>query len=71
MKDYPVRWITTEVAVGYAPRSYNDLAAIWAQGIGEKLGVSKAGLAEIQEEIEPPSDSFFKKWEAMLDFFKS
>jgi hypothetical protein len=25
---------------------------------------------ELQEEIQPPSDSFFKKWEAMLEFFK-
>lgn len=179
MKDYPVRWITTELAVGYAPRSHNDLAAIRAQGIAaivnlcaecydlcdsekhagfdvyfvpvpdeeapaledleealawvadginsgkkvlvhcrfgigrtgtfvaaylmskghslkaairkmkhtpsipmsrhqwdmldrysEKLGVSKAGVPELQEEIEPSTDSFFKKWEAMLDFFK-
>ena len=179
MKDYPVRWITTELAVGYAPRSHNDLAAIRAQGIAgivnlcaecydlcdsekqagfdvyfvpvpdeespaieelekavawvednlqsgkkvlvhcrfgigrtgtfvaaylmskghslkaairkmkhtpslptsrnqwdllerytEKLGVSKADVPEIQEEIDQPSDSFFKKWEAMLDWFK-
>jgi len=33
MPGYPVRWITTELAVGYAPRSYDDLAAIRAQGI--------------------------------------
>ena len=36
----------------------------------EKLGVSKAGVPELQEEIEQPSDSFFKKWEAMLDWYK-
>ena len=179
MQEYPVRWIATELAVSYAPRSHNDLAAIRAQGIAdivnlcaecydlcateknagfdvyyipipdeeapaieelekaiywvtdcinsgnkllvhcrfgigrtgtfvaaylmskghsikaallkmkhtpslpmsrnqwdlldrytEKLGVSKAGVVELQEEVEQPSDSFFKKWEAMLDFFK-
>jgi hypothetical protein len=44
MQEYPARWTTTELAVGYAPRSH--------------------------EEIEQPSDSFFKKWEAMLDWYK-
>jgi len=179
MPEYPVRWITTELAVGYAPRSHDHLATIRAQGIAAivnlcaecydlhetekkagfdvyymaipdeeapsleelekalawvadcinsgkkilvhcrfgigrtgtfvaaylmstgyslktaigkikhtpsmpmsrnqwdllkrysaKLGVPRAGLPELQEEIEQPSDSFFKKWEAMLDFFK-
>jgi protein-tyrosine phosphatase len=36
----------------------------------EKLGVSKADVSEIQEDIDQPSDSFFKKWESMLEFFK-
>lgn len=36
----------------------------------EKLGVSKERVPELQEEIEPPADSFFKKWEAILDWFK-
>jgi hypothetical protein len=36
----------------------------------EKLGVSRAGLPELQEDIDQPSDSFFRKWEVMLDFFK-
>jgi protein-tyrosine phosphatase len=177
--EYPVRWITTELAVGYAPRSNNDLATIRAQGITtivnlcaecydlhdteqnagfnvyyipipdeeaptfeelekalswvaacidsgkkvlvhcrfgigrtgtfvvayllskgfslkaalqkmkhtpsipmsrnqwdlldrytEKLGASKVSVPEFREEIEQPTDSFFKKWEAMLDWFK-
>jgi len=36
----------------------------------EKLGVSRTGVSVLQDEIEQPSDSFFKKWEAMLDWFK-
>jgi hypothetical protein len=46
-------------------RNQWDLLARYA----EKLGVSRAGFAELQEEIEQPADSFFKKWEAMFDFF--
>ena len=179
MKEYPVRWITTELAVGYAPRSHDDLTTIREQGISaivnlcaecydlcdiekhagfdvyympipdeeaptldelekalvwvtdrikagkkilvhcrfgigrtgtfvaaylmnkghslraairkmthtpslpmsrnqwdlldryiEKYGISKADLSEIHDDNEQPSDSFFKKWEAMLDWFK-
>ena len=179
MPEYPVRWITTELAVGYAPRSHDDLATIRSQGIeaivnlcaecydlcdieknagfdvchlpipdeeapalddlekalawvtnrmkagkkilvhcrfgigrtgtfvaaylmskghslkasirtmkhtpalpmsrnqwdllerySEKLGVSRAGVSELREEVEQPTDSFFKKWEAMLDWFR-
>ena len=33
MPEYPVRWITTELAVGYAPRSHDDLTTIRTQGI--------------------------------------
>jgi hypothetical protein len=33
MQEYPVRWISTDLAVGYAPRPYNDLETIRAQGI--------------------------------------
>ena len=36
----------------------------------KKLGVSKADVPELQEEAEQPSDSFFEKWEAMLDWNK-
>lgn len=33
IQEYPVRWITTQLAVGCAHRSYNDLATIRAQRI--------------------------------------
>jgi hypothetical protein len=33
MPEYPVRWITTELAVSYAPRSHYDLTTIRTQGI--------------------------------------
>ena len=33
MQQYPVRWITTELAVGYAPRSHEHLETIRAHGI--------------------------------------
>lgn len=36
----------------------------------EKLGVSKAGLPGLQEEIELPAVTFFRKWETRLDFLK-
>ena len=36
----------------------------------EKYGISNADLSEIHANIEQPSDSFFKKWEAMLDWYK-
>ena len=31
---YPLRWITEDLAVGYAPKSIDDLAVIKDQGIG-------------------------------------
>lgn len=36
----------------------------------EKMGVLKSEVSDLKKKIEPPSDSFFKKWEGMLDFFK-
>jgi len=36
----------------------------------EKQGVSKSGAAALQHETEQPTDTFFKKWESMLDFFE-
>lgn len=67
MPQYPVRWITTEISVGYAPRSHNDLATVRAQGIGAivNLCAERYDLVDIEK-----SDSFFKKWEAMLDWYK-
>jgi protein tyrosine/serine phosphatase len=35
----------------------------------EKLGVSKSRVPKLQEEIEQPPDSFFKKWETILEWF--
>ena len=34
MPEYPLRWITDELAVGYSPKSYEDLDSIKEQGIG-------------------------------------
>ncbi len=34
MPDYPPKWITERIAVGYAPRSLADLETIRSQGIG-------------------------------------
>ena len=34
MPEYPLRWITDELAVGYSPKSYEDLDFIKEQGIG-------------------------------------
>lgn len=33
MKEYPVKWITPDIAVGYAPRSQEALATIRANGV--------------------------------------
>ena len=50
------------------PMSRNQLDLL--ERYTKKLGVSKADVPELQEEIEQPADSFFKKWEAMLDWNK-
>lgn len=34
MVEYPLRWITQQIAVGYSPKSYEDLDIIKKQGIG-------------------------------------
>ena len=33
MQEYPIKWITENLAVGYAPRSHADLETIRTQGI--------------------------------------
>lgn len=33
MVEYPLKWITRDLAVGYAPRSYDDLHSLKQQGI--------------------------------------
>ena len=33
MPDYPLKWITEHIAVGYAPRSHADLGTLHTQGI--------------------------------------
>jgi hypothetical protein len=57
MQEYPVRWITTKLAVGYAPRSHNDLATIRAQGIAAIVTLCAEGY-----------DLYV--WEAMQDWYK-
>ena len=32
-------------------------------------GVSQGGVPQIEEKIETPADSFFKKWNAMVDWY--
>ena len=39
------------------------------ESYSEKLGVSKSGVNTLAKETGQPTDSFFKKWESMLDFF--
>jgi hypothetical protein len=34
MSDYQLTWITSQLAVGHAPMSYEDLDAIRAEGVG-------------------------------------
>ena len=51
------------------PMSHPQWALIDA--FSEKIGVSKAGISELEAEIEVPSNSFFKKWEALLDWFNN
>jgi hypothetical protein len=51
------------------PMSHNQWDLL--ERYGKKLGVSRAGIFELKDEVEQPSDSFFKKWEAMLDWFKT
>jgi protein-tyrosine phosphatase len=50
------------------PMSHNQWNLLYRYA--EKLDVPKADVAELREETKKPSDSFFKKWEAMLDWFK-
>ncbi|MGD9310569.1 MAG: protein phosphatase, partial [Desulfosarcina sp.] len=36
---FPIKWITDQVAIGCAPRSYVDIDAIKASGIGAVLNL--------------------------------
>ena len=51
MAEYPVRWITQDIAVGYAPRSQADLEAVKAQGISAIVNLCAEcyDLHEIEE----------------------
>ena len=51
------------------PMSHHQWALIDA--FSEKTGASKTGLSELEAEIDASSNSFFKKWEAMMDWFKN
>jgi protein-tyrosine phosphatase len=48
---YPLRWITEDLAVGYAPKSIDDLAVIKDQGIGAIMNLCAEcyDLQEIEE----------------------
>ena len=37
---FPVRWITDQIAISYAPRSHADIEAIKASGIDAVLNLS-------------------------------
>lgn len=51
MSDYPLTWITTHLAVGHAPMSYDELDSIKAQGIDAivNLCAEFTDLHEIEE----------------------
>ncbi len=51
-----------------APTSRNQLEFL-NQYI-KKVGVSKEGLQELEMKIRKPTDLFFGKWEAIVDWFK-
>ena len=68
-REYPVRWITDQLAVGYAPRSHDHLEIIRSQGITAIVNLCAECYDLHHTEKDAGRDSFFKKWEAMLDFF--
>ena len=63
MLEYPVRWITDELAVGYAPRSHDHLATIRSRGITAIVNL----CAECYDLHVTEKNA---GWEVMLDFYK-
>ena len=53
MTEYSLRWITDQLAVGYSPKSYEDLDSIKEQGIGAIVNLCAEcyDLHEIEEKV--------------------
>lgn len=44
--NYPIKWITQQIAIGYAPRSDADIDAIKANGIEAVLNLCADSLED-------------------------
>ena len=70
MDAYPLKWITTSVAVAYAPRSESDLKTIQAAGIRAIVNLKAAGFdvyfIPIVDEAAPGMEAL----ESLLDWMQ-